>query len=531
MILPPEEPNGNIEYKWKLLDRGEDYFQKCITQMKYRIDEGNGEAIYYLGVMDNGICCGCSLDEFQESETMLAKMSHYLNMTLYTVRTLDMGYLLKMGQYRILPKEGSGYIDLKIGIIGNVDSGKSTLTSVLCFKEQDNGRGSARNKVFQFKHEKETGRTSSIGHQIMIFTSQGTVLSSIKNWKDQIDKASKIVTFYDLAGHEKYLRTTIYGLSSSLPDYCVVVVGANQGVSVMTKEHIGLCIALHIPFFVVVTKIDMAPPHILQENLIKLQTILKTKAHRFPIVIENVSDMDTCLQNIRFENFVPIFCVSCVSLVNFNLLRNYLFHLPTRNKFGQLIHQPIEMWIDSHFSVPGHGTVVSGLLRSGIIRSNMNLFLGPTTQGEFLPVRSKSIQIKQREMQEARPGYYICIALKNTPRKWIRKGMVLIGDNAPQKIYKKFICSIRVLQSHHTTIRIGYQPFLHIGQVRQTATIIDIQKKNKATEHDNTLRTGDVAEMTMEFLHHREYIKEGIPLLFREGRVRAIGNITRVIEE
>ena len=53
--------------------------------------------------------------------------------------------------------------DVRIAVIGNVDSGKSTLVGCLTKCIKDDGRGSARLKVFNFSHEAQNGRTSSIG--------------------------------------------------------------------------------------------------------------------------------------------------------------------------------------------------------------------------------------------------------------------------------------------------------------------------------------------------------------------------------
>jgi len=53
--------------------------------------------------------------------------------------------------------------DVRIAVIGNVDSGKSTLVGVLTKNIIDDGRGFARTKVFNFSHEAANGRTSSIG--------------------------------------------------------------------------------------------------------------------------------------------------------------------------------------------------------------------------------------------------------------------------------------------------------------------------------------------------------------------------------
>lgn len=59
--------------------------------------------------------------------------------------------------------------DVRIAVIGNVDSGKSTMVGVLTKQIMDDGRGSARQKVFNFSHEAQNGRTSSIGQEIMGF--------------------------------------------------------------------------------------------------------------------------------------------------------------------------------------------------------------------------------------------------------------------------------------------------------------------------------------------------------------------------
>ena len=77
------------------------------------------------------------------------------------------------------------------------------------------------------------------------------------DWTDIVKASSKIISFYDLAGHEKYLKTTILGLSSSIPDICFITVGANMGITKMTAEHIFLCVMLNIPFCIIVTKIDI----------------------------------------------------------------------------------------------------------------------------------------------------------------------------------------------------------------------------------------------------------------------------------
>lgn len=93
------------------------------------------------------------------------------------------------------------------------------------------------------------------------------VNSKNASWNHIAQNSQKLITFLDLCGHEKYLKTTMFGLVGLMPDYSMIVVGANMGVSRMTREHLGISLALGIPIFIVVTKIDIAPPNIYKETM------------------------------------------------------------------------------------------------------------------------------------------------------------------------------------------------------------------------------------------------------------------------
>lgn len=115
-------------------------------------------------------------------------------------------------------------------MVGNVDAGKSTLLGVLTHGELDNGRGFARQKLFRHKHEIESGRTSSVGNDILGFDSEGNVVNKPDShggsleWTKICEKSTKVITFIDLAGHEKYLKTTVFGMTGHLPDFCMLMV-------------------------------------------------------------------------------------------------------------------------------------------------------------------------------------------------------------------------------------------------------------------------------------------------------------------
>jgi GTPase len=83
-------------------------------------------------------------------------------------------------------------------VVGNVDSGKSTSLGVLTKGVLDDGRGKARVNLFKHKHEIESGRTSSIGYEIMGFDELGRVITPATlgkaklYWDDICLNASKV---------------------------------------------------------------------------------------------------------------------------------------------------------------------------------------------------------------------------------------------------------------------------------------------------------------------------------------------------
>ena len=77
--------------------------------------------------------------------------------------------------------ENQQFIDIRIAVLGNVEAGKSTLLGVLTQGELDNGRGRARLNLFRHLHEIQSGRTSSISHEILGFNSKGEVSKQSAN--------------------------------------------------------------------------------------------------------------------------------------------------------------------------------------------------------------------------------------------------------------------------------------------------------------------------------------------------------------
>ena len=252
---------------------------------------------------------------------------------------------------------------------------------------------------------------------------------------------------------------------------------------------------------------------------------LKLRIRKVPYNIKDKSDIINVIKNIKSDSIVPIIQISNVTNYNLDLLKSLFNLLPIRNDYNQNADKHVEMLIDNKYSVAGHASIVSGTLKSGTINVNDNLLIGPFHDSTYKQVKVRSIHLNYKEIKEAKAGTFICVSLKNINRRDIKKGMVLLTDNNELKLaVKKFKAEIHILHSP-TTIKEGYQPFVHIEQVRQSVKMTNIKNK----ENDNILRTGDKATVDLEFIMKPEYIKPGMKLIFREGKVKAIGKIISII--
>ena len=428
--------------------------------------------------------------------------------------------------------------ELRFGVIGNVDSGKSTLIGVLHSNELDDGKGKARMNVLKHPHEKKSGRTSSIS-QNFIKADDNTCIN-----------------FIDLAGHEKYLKTTIRGLSGYYIDYAIIIVGANMGVSRMTREHLSIVLALKIPFIVVITKMDLAPKNIYNETI---KDIFKSIERRDPLNLKP-QFIGKKYKEIDITKNYPIISVSNKTGQNIDILKRYLYKLNPRyisiNNKSQIkessinesqikesqinesqinesqIDKPlpdIEFSIDCKYNVKGVGIVLSGKCLKGNLNKNDKLYIGPSN-GVWLEVFIKSFHNNFREsIEELKENESGCIAIKFNAKKDeiknfnIKTGMILTKCTK-DKTFSHFKANIIIINSHSTTIRENYEPIINCRRVAQCAKILKIE----TTESNNIIRGGDKAIVDFRFLYKPEYIQKNDYFVFREGKTKGIGIIVSV---
>jgi GTPase len=520
----------------------EESTDKLVDVIGERLVEGHGEAVFDIGFEANNDSMKLTRQEWDTALSRFTDAAKRLRADCDLLLTKNVGGDVEAESVasgkdkdtdcsgkvlvRQAPQTAEEVIETRIAVVGNVDAGKSSLLGVLVKGDLDDGRGRARVNLFRHKHEIETGRTSSVGMEILGFDTMGQVITSDTpgrklSWEEIGKRSAKVITFTDLAGHEKYLRTTVFGLLSSSPNYCLLMVAANNGLIGMSKEHLGIALALNVPVMVVVTKIDICPPKILEQTIQQITKILKSPgAKKIPIFIRDREECINTATQFVSQRICPIFQVSNVTGENLDLVRTFLNILPHHGRYDA--DAPFEFHINDTFSVPFVGTVVSGIVKAGVIHAGDNVLVGPDSLGQFVQTSIRSIERKRIGVPAASAGQSASFALKKVRRKDVRKGMVVLpkieGQTAP-KVYQEFVAEVLIL-SHATTIKTKYQAMLHVGPVSQTCAIIDVDRP--------FIRTGDRATVAFRFVQRPEYLAPGDRLLFREGRTKGLGIVKSV---
>jgi elongation factor 1-alpha len=445
--------------------------------------------------------------------------------------------------------------EIGIAVVGSVDSGKSTLIGTLISNKLDDGKGSNRSLVSGHNHEIKSGKTSSIS------------VHSMKNYQ-----GNNSVILIDLCGHEKYLKTTLYGIMGYYPDYAVVIIGANRGILQMTREHTKILHHLKIPIIIALTKTDLIEnicagtdknPEEMLTNLVgDIKKIYSKGGY-------DIMDMD-CVEENEIYNVIPntkqipLFKISSKTGRGLELFKSYISKLPKNktvvscpladqvllnsssilNKKIQQIN-PFVFYVEKVYCPNGIGWVATGILRCSdpetFLGVGTTCYLGPSAEQTNIKVWSIHNYYKEK-VDKIYSGQRACLAVRSDKRltyKMFRKGSILTNNMDIIKYASYKYKAIIKLLSHPSTVRDNFTPVIHCATIRQSAKISILEIKTRPVKKQNNQLTqaahttedikhicpGDTAVICLEFKYYPEIIEPNENFFLREGLCLGVGTI------
>ena len=549
--LPPEVEYGNVEYKLKLVNTKTERQAQLTSQLKWRLSQGNGTAIYELGVADDGTLVGLSRVEMDETLYRLKMMAMEISSSTYLVseKMINDKYCCEV---EVRHEQENTFVELRIVMLGAYDAGKSTLLSVLCFGESDDGRGAARVNMMRHLHEIKSGKSSAISRQIIGFDTKGDLINyndeMIVCWEDIIVKSCKVITFLDTCGDPKYETTTIKGLTGEDPHYVCVIISACVGrVLDVCKQQIIMAKHLHKPLIVIITKIDASSHFLLENTLKELTGILQILGNPVKVITKE-SDIDVEL--IALNKVIPMILVSSVTQDNIGLLTTFFNRLEIPKLVSSVGTQDLVFRISDVFNLPETGYIVAGALNNGRMQfadtTPLQFLLGPDVNHKFIKVLVTSLQRHRCNVKHLDCGQHGTAAIKfvsndgiitnNLPKNFkLKPGQVLISSDTAQQISKTIKVDLHLV-CHPTALTKGQELTFYCESVKQRVKIIRITQPieldettdSGANNDDLKLNVGGFGRVEMQFCVQGEFLKLGGQVLLLGAGIKCVGSIVAI---
>ena len=386
---------------------------------------------------------------------------------------------------------------VNIGTIGHVDHGKTTLTAAITKHLSKKGFAEFRpfDSIDNAPEEKERGVTINVAHV-------------------EYETAKRHYAHVDCPGHADYIKNMISGAAHM--DGTILVVAASDGPMPQTREHILLARQVRVPFVVVyLNKVDLVDdPELLDLVELELRELLtqyEFPGDEIPII------RGSALKALEAENPDDPDAKSIWELMD--AVDNYIPE-PARD-----LDKPFLVPIGDVFSISGRGTVVTGRMERGIIRTGDEVEIvgfRPT----FKTVCT-GVEMFRKTLDEGRAGDDVGVLLRGTKREEVERGQVVAkpGSITP---HLKFKAAVYILTKEeggrHTPFFNGYRPQFYF----RTTDVTGICELPEGIE---MVMPGDNVEMEVNLITPIA-MEEQLRFAIREGgRTVGAGVVSKIIEQ
>ncbi|MGH2634437.1 MAG: elongation factor Tu [Tepidiformaceae bacterium] len=385
---------------------------------------------------------------------------------------------------------------VNVGTIGHVDHGKTTLTAaitkVLAMKGEATFR--AFDSIDNAPEERARGITIAISHV-------------------EYETDARHYAHVDCPGHADYIKNMITGAAQM--DGGILVVAAPDGPMPQTREHILLARQVEVPALVVfLNKVDMMEDEELLE-LVELELRELLTSQEFPgddIPIIRGSALKA-LESASTEQDAPEY--KCIWEL-MDAVDNYI-PTPVRP-----LDKPFLMPVEDVFGIKGRGTVVTGRIERGVVKTGEEIEIIGIIETRKTTVTG--VEMFKKLLDEGQAGDNVGCLLRGIELDDVQRGQVLAKPGSI-KPHTKFSSQVYILSKEeggrHTPFFNGYRPQFYLRTTDVTGSI-------KLPEGMEMVMPGDNVAMDVELIQPVA-VEEGLRFAIREGgRTVGAGVVTKL---
>jgi len=384
---------------------------------------------------------------------------------------------------------------LNIGTIGHIDHGKTTLTAAITKVLQEQGLNTtfrSFDSIDNAPEERQRGITINTAHV-------------------EYETPNRHYAHVDCPGHADYIKNMITGAAQM--DGAILVVSAADGPMPQTREHILLARQVDVPYIVVaLNKADMVDdPELLELVEIEVRDLLSK--FEFP------------------GDDIPVITLSALKALEGDpewtpkineLMEAVDAYIPEPERD---VDKPFLMPIEDVFTITGRGTVVTGRIEQGKIKSGDEVAI-VGIHPEIAKTVVTGLEMFNKTLDYAQAGDNAGALLRGIKREDVERGQVLAkpGSITPHTHFKARVYVLSKDEGgRHTPFFDGYRPQFYFRTTDVTGTI-------KLPDGQEMVMPGDNTDMEIQLIQPIAMV-QGLRFAIREGgRTVGAGAVTEIIE-
>ena len=383
---------------------------------------------------------------------------------------------------------------VNIGTIGHVDHGKTTLPAAITTVLHKAGLSELKSydSIDNAPEEKERGITINTSH--VEYTTE-----------------SRHYAHVDCPGHADYVKNMVTGAAQM--DGAIIVVAATDGPMPQTREHILLARQVNVPRLVVfMNKCDLVDDEEMLE-LVDMEVRELLEFYEFdgdntPVI--QGSALGALNGEAKYEE----------SILELMKAVDEWIPIPPRD-----VDKPFLMPVEDVFSITGRGTVATGRIETGIIKSGEEVqIIGLGAEGKKSVVTG--VEMFRKILDEGQAGDNVGLLLRGIDKDQIKRGMVIThpGKVTPHTTFKAEVYILKKEEGgRHTPFHNKYRPQFYIRTLDVTGEVTLPEGVEMVMPGDNVTITVDLIYPVACNVGLRFAIREG-------GRTVGAGQITELLD-
>ena len=386
----------------------------------------------------------------------------------------------------------SRILNINVGILGHVDSGKTSLSKMI-------SSISSTASFDKNPQSKERGITLDLGFSALYIHTPKILKEKFASNKKIIESEYIQLTLVDCPGHASLIRTVISG--ASIIDTVILVIDSVKGIQIQTVECIALSEILCEKITIALSKVDLLKNKEDDANkkIDKLKKIFSKSKFGENISIIPTTTVDEDKNNI--QKMIKLLIKSVIECIEFNIEEK-------ENDINKK-NESLIAYIDHCFKIKNKGTVATGTIMKGNIKINDEIYF-PELSNKYMV---KEIQIFKKNVKSATKGDRVGLLIKNLDNQKIERTIITSVGSKEVNFLDGGILLLRKVNLYKDKLKSNNKYYVMIGNqgILAKCLFFDYMKKKEELfiKYDiNNIKKTEICEKNMFYTKEYQYLEE-----------------------